>query len=323
MSVRPEDIANLCTLFSTSGKRTISLPQLRIEVFNAMPIDTNANAKQIIEEARKLGLIALRGNIFHITKLGREIGNKQMNIRTTLSENAKMTFIEKLYLNESDIHLDCASFLTYFRPDVEERTFIYDRDSNETADTQKWLLILSCLGVVHCTETKVFIETKYLDRVNRILAKSRECEENVVYIDWQERQNVGKVAEELAIEYEIDRLQSKGMNELVPLIRHISLVDKSAGYDVMSCRCTGVDPESPIYIEVKGTCDTIMKFIWSRNERRVASKMKANYWIYCYTEVNVDQHTAKGPYRIRNPINNLKAPKYQVEAIDLYIERTN
>lgn len=323
MSVRPNDIANLCALFSTSSKKSISIPQLRIEVLNALPIDTYANGKQIIEEARKLGLIILRGNNVHLSKLGRELGKRQMKIRTTLSEGTKRTLVEKLYLNDAAIQLECANFLTNFRPDVEERTFVFDRDSNETAETQQWLFVLSCLDVIRSTETRVYIETKHLDRVNRILAKVRECDEDLSIIDWQERQEVGKVAEKLAIDYEINRFKAKGMSELIPLIQQISIVDKSAGYDVLSCRCSGNNPENPIYIEVKGTRGKNVKFIWSRNERQVAEKQKLKYWIYCFTEVDVNRNIAMGPYRIRNPIAQIKPPRFKLEAIDLYIERTS
>ena len=60
---------------------------------------------------------------------------------------------------------------------------------------------------------------------------------------------------------------------------------------------------------------TVKNFIWSRNERQVAEKQKSNYWIYCFTEVDVNRKIARGPYRIRNPIAYIKPPIFKLEAI--------
>ena len=229
--------------------------------------------------------------------------------------------VDAIYLNPHASRANCAALLTAFRPDAEANTFVYDREPDETAETQRWLMILSRVGVIQPIGTKVLVHRKYLARVNEILAELRGCAMEPPTQDWAERRDVGDVAEELAIEYEKRRFQAEGFQDLIPLLRHISPIDQSAGYDVMSCRCTGRNPESPIHIEVKGTRNTQVRFIWTRNERRVAESKRADYWIYSFTEVDVERRVATGPHRIRDPIRRLRLPTYNVEPVDLQVER--
>ena len=90
---------------------------------------------------------------------------------------------------------------------------------------------------------------------------------------------------------EKNRLSDLGLKEFCPLIQQISLVDKSAGYDLASFRGTGKHPENRIYIEVKGTKRNYVDFIWTRNEKLVAGQLKKKYWLYVYTNVDTQHET--------------------------------
>lgn len=321
MTVRPDDLANLCALFSQLGKRAVPSEDLRRAASNALPLDADASARQIIEEARRLGLVAARRNFFHITTLGRQVGNHQGTPQIAASEAAKGILVDALYLNPDAPGANCAAFLMAFRPDADANTFVYDREPDETPETQRWLMILSRVGVIQSIGTNVLLDRKYLARVNEILANTRGCAMELQTQEWAERRDVGHVAEELAIQYEKRRFHANGFQDLIPLIRHISAIDQSAGYDVMSCRCTGRNPESPIHIEVKGTRSTQVRFIWTRNERRVAQTKRADYWIYSLTEVDVQRRVATGPHCIRDPVRRLRLPTYNVQPVDLLVER--
>jgi len=116
------------------------------------------------------------------------------------------------------------------------------------------------------------------------------------------------------MDFEIDRLVSNGYEELSKLVQRISLIDSSAGYDIVSFSGKGKFPESKRYIEVKGTQANNIQFIWSRNERKVAERLKNKYWLYCYTEVDINRKTAVGPYKINNPKYRLTNSKFESES---------
>ena len=136
MTVRPDDLANLCALFSELGKRAISLADLRRAASNALPLDADASSQQIIEEARTLGLVAARRNIYHITKLGRQVGKQQGTPKIAISEGATSILVDAIYLNPHASRANCAALLTAFRPDAEAGTFVHDREPDETTETQ-------------------------------------------------------------------------------------------------------------------------------------------------------------------------------------------
>jgi len=105
------------------------------------------------------------------------------------------------------------------------------------------------------------------------------------------------------------------------LVQHISLVDKSAGYDILSYRGTGKTPHTPIFIEVKGTTKQEVEFIWSRNERFVATRQRRRYWIYAFTNVETEIESAVGPIRINDPIVSLVRRMYYLDPIDVQVRK--
>lgn len=100
-------------------------------------------------------------------------------------------------------------------------------------------------------------------------------------IDWslKEKRNreLGLAGEYAVIDYEKHRLISDGKPELAEQIKHIALVDSSAGYDVQSYNIDG----SKRHIEVKTTTQSkSAPFYISSNEVKVSSDFGGSYWIY-------------------------------------------
>lgn len=90
------------------------------------------------------------------------------------------------------------------------------------------------------------------------------------------RRGLGLEGELWVMQYEMDRLASKGLQDIV---KHISIQEgDGAGYDIESVEDDGVTPR---YIEVKtttGNCDT--PFYYSLNEMEVSQKKRDHYYLY-------------------------------------------
>lgn len=118
---------------------------------------------------------------------------------------------------------------------------------------------------------------------------------NVIKKDYvketQVKMKTGFSGEQLVMDYEVTRLKKSGYSTK---IQHVSLLDDSKGYDILSFEEDG----SERYIEVKTTKNQSMNkgsFYISENERKCAEGK--NYWIYYVTDVD-------GDYPVINLIEN-------------------
>jgi hypothetical protein len=319
--IRPTDLANVCAIFRELGKNKIGEKALILGIRNTLSIEITAGPKDIINEANRLGLIYFHDGHFHTTKLGQEIGKKQNSVSIRITENTRSLLINRVFLDPSKPSINCAPFVMKLRPDVELGTFVFDREESESNADRNWLFLLNNLDVIRFAGEKPYINREFLDTINSILAAVRGDQKELFSDDSRERKEIGAFTEQLAIKYETNRFQLHKMEYLIPLIKYIAKIDQTAGYDIASCRCQGKNPEKRILIEVKGTRSSKVQFIWSRNERRMAALHKTDYWIYCFTEVNIKKRTAKGPLIIINPINRIKWPEFRLDPIDVYIEK--
>ena len=114
------------------------------------------------------------------------------------------------------------------------------------------------------------------------------------------RKDVGDAGETMAIDYEIKRLKDIKRDDLSDMVKQVSLVDPSVGYDITSFDGHGSDGSlHDRFIEVKSTTGTTPKFFWSRNEIKVARKRGDRYWIYLWTGVEGSAvlRMIQNPYR--------------------------
>ena len=276
MTVRPDDIANLCAIFAELRTGRIARTELQRYVRTSMPIDSDSPCDVILGMASAYGLIQADGGSYAITDRGRRLSKKQKQTSCRISEPAQKFLLTSVYLNMETCGVDCAKFLLCFQVDTALATFVFHRRVQESYEA----------------------------------------------VSSAERVAVGNLAEILAVAHEKRRLSEAGLTDLCPLVHRISLVDNSAGYDIVSFRGTGTHPEHRIYIEVKGTKKTQVDFVWSRNERRVAGLHKRRYWLYVYTHVDIQHQTGCGPLRINNPLQALNTDDYIVEPIDVRVFKT-
>lgn len=124
----------------------------------------------------------------------------------------------------------------------------------------------------------------------------------------QERRNeIGEVGEELTKTYEIDRLRSDSIVNSELYVIQVSKISDLFGFDIQSLRgnqfFVSRGLKEQIQIEVKSSIvenEELFTFYVSRNEwnKAVESIDLNTYFFYCWTGVNVNLRTGKGPYVI-------------------------
>jgi len=321
MYVRPEDLANLCAIYEELHIRR--LPKVDLEHYFqiSMPINSNLHPSVALADAANCGLIEISGSLCIITDRGHKLSKKQRQCSNEISDQAKEYLLKKVYLDISSRGMDCAKFLLRFQVDTNLGTFVLDRSEKEQMEETQWLMTLECLGFLQVDSQVARVSSQYLVLINEFLKQVRKGRDQKIDANPAERTAIGALAEEHAVQYETQRLTKLGYKELCPLIQQISLVDNYAGYDLLSFRGTGRNPDDRIHIEVKGTKKNDVEFIWSENERLVAKGDMKTYWIYIYTQVDIKNKTAKGPIRLNDPIRTLKIKGYTLEPLDIRVLR--
>lgn len=319
MNVKPDDLANLCAIFTELRTRRISRTELQRYIRKSMSIDSDSPCDIVLCVGCDYGLIQEDGDCYFMTDRGRGLSKRQKQVSSRISERAQDFLLKYVYLNMESCGAECAKFLLLFKVDTTVGTFVFPRSLQESYEENQWLKTLSRVGLLAVDERYAKVRLDYLALVNELLRRFREGEIVFPAGSSAERSAVGNLAEKLAVNYEKRRLSEAGLRELCPLVQRISLVDNSAGYDIVSFRGTGQRPEDRIYIEVKGTKKSQVDFVWTRNERRVAGLQKRQYWLYIYTHVDTQNETAQGPFRINNPLWALNRGDYLLEPIDVRV----
>ena len=158
--------------------------------------------------------------------------------------------------------------------------------------------LLISLGVFEIrSQDSYYVSSLFVKNSRTHIARKRKItQEQLLKILEQERLQ-GEAGEDFVLQFERQRLQGR---EDLDEIKQISVVDVSAGYDIISYN----DLESKKLdrlIEVK-TYKGKPHFHWSENEMRIARLRKEHYFIYLvsYEEMNNEGYL---PIIIQDPIN--------------------
>lgn len=321
MNVKPNEIANVCAIYAMLRTDRIARHTLESYVTKCLLIDSRASGRQIIDECVTYELLQKAGRNFLLTTRGHELAKRQQSTQSQIRASARDFLLRNVYLDPRVMATSCRSFLLSFRVDVPLGTFVYDRAFADGPAVSKWLCVLHCVGLIEVNEEAAMIRHEHLELFNTVLVRAREGVDSIVENAAAETDEVGNFAEDRAVEYENIRLKKIGHSALALLVRRISRIDRSAGYDVVSFKGTGDQPEQPIYIEVKGTRRPEVSFLWTRNERSVASQIRKGYWIYVFTNIDLAAGSCDGPVRINNPWRRLNKLGYKVEALDVYVNK--
>jgi len=323
VNVKPDELANVCAIFSVLRTDRIAHHQLELYVAKCLLLDSCVNPVKIIDECIQFKLLLNHEKEFVLTDLGRLVAKQQQSTSSQVTDSARESLLRNVYLNTKTMTPSCQSFFHAFHVDPLQGTFIYDRSPDDDLDVTKWLRIFYRVGLIHVNSESALIRHERLGLFNAVLAKLRGVAPTSDIEEAIDKDDIGDFAEERAVEYEVKRLRANGYPDLALLVQRISLVDKSAGYDVISRKGSGKNPEKVLFIEVKGTTKAEVSFIWSRNERRVAEQKGKSYWIYVFTNVDLLASSSEGPVRVCDPAQRLQKLGYTLEPWDVQVYRTS
>lgn len=145
------------------------------------------------------------------------------------------------------------------------------------------------------------------DFEKKVVQRKRKISQEELLLKLQKQQADGDAGEQFVLEFEIQRLAGCA---LIP--KRISVVDVSAGFDILSCNSSDSDTYDR-YIEVKSFRGS-PHFYWSSNEKRVAEVLGENYFLYLVDLSAVEQSKENyAPQIIANPAVTLCSDDWLIE----------
>lgn len=157
------------------------------------------------------------------------------------------------------------------------------------------------LGILLEGEFVIQVDKKYSELVYQLTADSKAITEQQLEKMLMENSKLGTKAEQAVVEFEKLRLLKMGKAVQAELVKRISTINTSAGYDVESFDGITDDIFPNRFIEVKATTGEEIRFYWTNNEIEVAKKKKKKYWIYMMKSFKENRPNESIPIMIQNP----------------------
>lgn len=263
----------------------------------------------ILNYCKTCGLIQIRNNLVTISVLGQKFLDANRERYFEINEAQKQLIIEKIIFKGTLNHF-ARELFEFFS--LNQNTYRYEISTNENllSDSHdRTIHFFKYLGILTSNDFIVQVEKKYSELVYELMADSKGISEQQLEKSLIENRKLGAQAEHAIIEFEKQRLRKLGRFAQAELVKRISAINVSAGYDIES-----FDGDTDVifpdrFIEVKATQGTEIRFYWSFNEIRIAKKKKNSYWIYMLREFK-ENDLKFSPVMINNPARNISKKNY-------------
>lgn len=273
-----EGILLLCRKTLTGNTENLSSIKSACSFVNGVEL----NFKCGLLSFKTLGLIKEEGNTCTSTSLIYDEFNQETFIKSLCFHCIKL-------LLENDL-IDCSKLK--FSEDINLYVMPMNAFSLKAAVFRNLLISLSALTVY---KNKIIISKTYESAFIKEIKHRKITTQEELLNQIEKQQIMGQAGEEFVLNFEKNRCPFS--NAQKEQIKQISLVDTSAGYDIISFHSCGDMHRR--YIEVK-TFSGKEHFNWSENEINSAKLRGENYYIYLvdYNLISSPEYT---PVMIQNP----------------------
>lgn len=270
------------------------------------------------------GLLSIKKGIVRLTELGQEFLSRNPDFLYEITEPQKIFIAEQLIF-KGPWRPGARDLFLSFSPNYSKITYELSLIENPLPLRYNSMIhLLQVLGVLLEVNGKLIVASRYVASVIQLLADTLSVSEEKLDQALQANRKLGTQAEEAVVEYERKRLRALGREAEAELVRRISQLDLSAGYDIKS-----FDGDKPSFnydrfIEVKASQESGLRFFWSANERRVAEEKGDKYWIYFVSGFRQNKADQITPIMIQNPAKRLsKISQLRVEVATYVIMQCN
>lgn len=274
-----------------------------------------------IEFAVQTGFLLLNGNAIKLTEEGLGFIDLNPSSQYDLSEEQKRVLLRTCYLHGA-LRKDAMAILRVFSPGLGTDVFRWSLYDSSPLPNEWTAEHMSQLGLLERRDDGWEVRIEYTKTVAEFLEEGEGWSEESFKEYLKEKEEVGKLGENLVKAYEFRRLMGLGHAVEARCVRSISNMRVNAGYDIESFDSSSPAVAYDRFIEVKGARGRQMRFFWSDNEMKVARKLGKRYWIYFQGAIDSAKGSARDePVLVNDPINTiLVSTKFKTTPQGLIVE---
>lgn len=193
--------------------------------------------------------------------------------------SAQKQFLASRIVTPPGVH-GCRDVLAKCLPCYERGRFELSQSAVAHSDLPG-ISLLAAVGVLAVDDDGTYVADAYSRDVRGQVSR-RKISALELKVRLRDQDEIGAEAELFVLRMEQDRLEEAGLTLEASLVRRISHLDISAGYDIDSFdgKWRG---DYDRRVEVKATVREAIRFFWTRNEMSVALREGKRYWLYLIT----------------------------------------
>ena len=323
MTIKLRHLSNFLRVVKLHEDKNKSLEKEVKKTFKLQPVidNTYPNFNEFRKFCLDTEILKLKNDNFIITKLGESVLENYEG--DYLNKKQEELFIEKCFLN-GNLSKVVLPLLAEFNEEDSKYWFPKNEIFN-VCKNPEILPMLYEIKLLEKIEDKIFINKRFTEKIQRLTIGFPKGKISQKQIDDSLKimKKIGNLGEEIALEYERERLEEMGCTKEAQNVEKISEEFANAGFDIRSFDGKSEDLNHNRFIEVKSSTDEEFSIHWSHNEMEFAKKYPDNYWIYFIPKIDLLNQTSDEPILIQNPIKNiLENNDYDKKSESLHITKS-
>lgn len=285
---------------------TVLVEFLRGEVI----LGRNPEFEPVLEFIGRLGLISIGRKGIRLTDLGSAVLEENQSDLYELQPQQRVLLVRKCYLDGA-LRREMKELVKRLSCEPQTGEIMWSSVDSEPFGELEWLGDhLVQLGVLAPDKHMLFVAPGYKETVSQFLDEGGDFTEEQMEAYLREKRLVGNVAESFVVGFEKARLRESGHRLESACVERISQLRVNAGYDINSFDGASENLNHNRFIEVKGSGQGTVRFIWTRNEMKRAMELGDRYWIYFVGSIDrKNQLATREPVMLQNPHVLLKTDR--------------
>jgi len=259
-----------------------------------------------LDYCKSCGLIQIKNQTVTITALGQKYLDANRERYFEINGAQRQLIAERIIFRGAWNHHARELFALFSLNQISATYELSIVDTTVSKNQNSIIYFFKYLGIILEKEFTFQVDKKYTELVYQLTADSKAITEQQLEKILMENRKLGAQAENAVVEFEKKRLRKLGKLIQAEMVKRISTINISAGYDIESFDGTTDVIFPNRFIEVKATQGEEIRFYWSSNEMNVAKKMKNAYWVYMMVKFKDDKPQDSIPIMIQNPEHNIK-----------------
>lgn len=261
-----------------------------------------------IEFSIQIGLLEAKGKKkVLLTEAGKTFLQFNPNKNYDLSQEQKKYLIRSFFL-DGVFQKQLKECFRCFVISEKKETFTWSAIDGTPFGDKIWIIShIEQLGLIRRLKTGYIVNKEYAHTVAAFINEPKGYTEAQL-LEWlEEKKKLGNIAEQIVFNFEVSRLKALGHIIESTCVKMVGKLKTNAGYDIESFDGKSKGMHFDRFIEVKGSGDPKLRFVWSQNEIKVAEKLGERYWIYYQGAINRKTGTSiLKPIMIQNPFYTLE-----------------